>query len=206
MWKGFTILLAVALAAVSCSQGVSRMRTQPLPGPNPTTYSFPLPVEEVHARALHAFSYKHQRGEPIFTRPASADHWESTLRAECSTNAIIQKALFADPANAHDVYLYSARKPIAISPVYRGRYGGLPFVADFHLHLTGNASDTVVTVRVSDPEIVNGKRWTIGPCGPVNAWNSVKVRPTTVEEYTVISYLGRHLGITNMPPVILPPQ
>ena len=204
MWKGFIIVLAVALSAVGCSHGVSRIQTHSLPAANPTSYSFPLPVEEVHARASQAFSGKHQRGEPIFARPASADHWESILSAECSTNTILHKALFADPANTHDVYLYSSHKPIAISSVYRGRYGGLPFVADFHLHLAGNASDTVVTVRASDTEVVNGKKFTIGPCGPVNAWNYVKVKPTTVEEYFILSYLGRYLGITNMPAVILP--
>jgi hypothetical protein len=157
---------------------------------------------------LQAFSYKHQLRQPIFARPANTDYWESGLSAKCATNAILHnhKALFADPANSHDVYLYSDGKPVAISHVYRGRYGGMPFVADFHLHLAGNASDTVVTVRAADTEVLNGKRFTIGPCGPVKASNRVKVRPTTVEEYTVLSYLGRHLGMTNMPPVILPPQ
>lgn len=206
MWKGVTIVLAVALAAVSCSHGVSRIRTRPLPGPNPTSYSFPLPVEEVHARAWEAFSREHQRGAPIFRKPASADYWEPVLSAECSTNAVSGKAVFADPVNAHDIYLHSSHTPFATSSVYRGRDGGLPLIATFHLHLAGSGSDTVVTVTASAAEVVNGTKFGIGPCGPGQAWNYVKVRSTTVEEYAVLRYLGGYLGITNMPAVILPAE
>src|SRR5262245_61938267 len=206
MWKGFTIVLPVALAAVSCSHGVSRIQTRSLPSPNPTAYSFPLPVEDVHTRALQAFSRDHQYKEPIFKKPARTDYWESVLWVECSTNAAFGRAVFADPANAHDIYLHSSHAPFATSSVYRGRDGGLPFIADFHLHLAGSGSDTVVTVRASEPEVVNGTRFGIGSCGPGQHWNYVSVKATTVEEYSILSYLGRYLGITNMPPVILPAQ
>ena len=206
MWKGFTILLMVALAAVSCSHGVSRIRTRPLPNPNPTTYSFPLPIQQVHAKGLQAFSMAHQYKEPIFNQSARADYWRSTLLTECSTNALSAKSLFADPANANDIHLHSSGTPFAISAVYRGRDGGLPFFATFHLHLAENGSETVVAVRTYDAQVVNGMKFGMGSCGPGQRWNYVKVTPTTVEEYTVLGYLGRHLGITNMPAVILPAQ
>src|SRR5262245_56326857 len=88
MRKGVTIgLAAIVLAAVGCSHNVSRIRTLPLANPNPTSYSFPLPVEKVHAGALQAFSSDHQYKEPIFKKPARADsYWRSTLSAESSTN------------------------------------------------------------------------------------------------------------------------
>jgi len=206
MSKNFAIALAAALVAVSCSHNVSRIRTHSLPSPNPTSYSFSVPVEEVHTRALQAFSRDHQYKEPIFKKPAKTDYWESVLSVECSTNASSGKTVFADPANAHDLYLRSSHTPIAISAVYRGHDGGLPFMADFHLHLVGSGSDTVVSVKASEPELVNGMKFGIGSCGPGRHWNYVKVKPTTVEEYTVLAYLGRYLGITNMPPVILPAE
>ena len=206
MSKGLTIVVAIALAAVSCSHGVSRIQTRSLARPNPTTYSFPLPVEEVHVGALQAFSTKHQYKEPIFNKPARTDYWESVLSTECSTNATYGRAVFADPANAHDIYLHSSHAPFAISAVYRGQNGGLPFMADFHLHLASSDSNTLVTVTASDAELVNGTKFGIGSCGPGQHWNYVSVKPTTVEEYHIIRYLGDYLGMTNMPAVILPAE
>lgn len=206
MWKAFTITLPVALVAVSCSHGVSRIQTRSLPSPNPTNYSFPLPVEEVRAGALQAFSRDHQYKQPIFERSTSTMRLESTLTVECSTNAVAGKDVFDNPANENDIYLHSFHNPFVASVVHRGRDGGLPFIANFHLHLTGRGSETAVTVTASSAEVINGTKFSIGPCGPGQAWNCVKVRPTTVEEYSILRYLGRYLGITNMPAVILPTQ
>ena len=118
----------------------------------------------------------------------------------------MREHLFRDPLNAHDIYLHTFHTPFAISSVYRGRAGGLPFIATFHLHLRPAGSSTVVTVVASDTEVVNGTKFGFGPCGPGRGWNCERVRPTTVEEYSVLRYLGRYLGITNMPAVILPTQ
>ena len=204
MWKGFIIVSVVGLAAAGCSHGVSRIRTHSLPNTNPTSYSFALPVEEVHAKALEGFTMKHQYKEPIFKKPANTDYWRSVLWAESSTNVVMGKAVFDDPANAHDIYLHSSHTPVATSAVYHGRDGGLPFIADFHLHLTANGSNTVVSVSALNTEVVNGMKFGIGSCGPGRHWNYVKVTSTTVEEYSILSYLARYLGITNMPAVVLP--
>lgn len=206
MSKNFAIALAVALVAVSCSHNVSRIRSRSLPSANPTSYSFPLPVKEVHTKALQAFSIDHQVKERIFAKSASPVSLEFVLFPECSTNAVSRKAIFGDPANAHDIYLDTSHTPFVISSVYRGRDGGLPFIATFRLHLAGSGGDTVVTVTASDTEVINGTKFGIGSCGPGQKWNCVKVKPTTVEEYSILSYLGRYLGMTNMPAVILPAQ
>ena len=206
MRKSFAVVLGiVAVAAAGCSHGVSRIRTHALASPNPTRYSFPLPVEEVHARALEAFSRDHQHKEPIFEKPAKTDDWRSSLEAESSTNRF-RKAIFNDPANVHDIVLNSSGAPVASSAVYRGREGGLLFFATFHLHLADKGKATVVSVKTSEARVVNGKKYGLGSCGPGWHWNHVKVRPTTVEEYSILSYLGRHLGITNMPAVIVPAE
>jgi len=206
MSKAFTIVLSVAFVAVSCSQDVSRIQTRSLPSPNPTSYTFPLSVEEVRAGALQAFSRDHQYKEPIFQPSANSVRLEPTLSVECSTNAVSGKSVFDNPANENDIYLHSFHTPFVASAVYRGRGGGLPFIANFHLHLTGRGSETVVTVTASGAEVINGTKFSIGPCGPGQAWNCVRVKPTTVEEYSVLRYLGRYLGITNMPEVVLPAQ
>lgn len=165
-----------------------------------------MPVELVRLKALDAFSIDHQIRNPIFPRSASPVQLEPILSAECSTNAVVAEALFRDPANSHDLFLHTFHSPFVVSPVYRGRKGGLPFMANLHLHLTGNGTNTLVTVTASDTEVVNGTKFGFGPCGPGQGWNCQPVRPTTVEEYTVLRYLGSCLGLTNMPPVFLPGQ
>lgn len=114
--------------------------------------------------------------------------------------------MFHDAANAHDIYLHTFHTPFVISSVYRGRDGGLPFIATFHLHLTTSGSNTLVAVTASDTEVVNGTKFGFGPCGPGQGWNYARVKPTTVEEYSILRYLGRSLGVTNMPGVILPKE
>jgi hypothetical protein len=143
----------------------------------------------------------HQYKEPIFKQPAKTDYWRSTLMVESSTNKF-PNPIFNDPAKVHDILLSSSGTPVAISSVYRGSAGGLPFFATFHVQLASRGSDTVVSVNASDTQVVNGTKFGIGSCGPGWHWNYVKVTPTTVEEYTILSYLGRYLGVTNM----LPPQ
>jgi hypothetical protein len=163
-------------------------------------------LQEVHAKALEAFSIEHQREQPVFARPEDRSDLERTFSIECATNAALGTKIFKDPANAHDLYLHTFHGPFVLSSIYYGRDGGLPFTANFHLHLTTNNSDTVVTVTASDTEIVNGTRFGIGSCGPGQMWNWERVGPTTVEEYAILHYLGGYLGVSNMPAIITPTQ
>jgi hypothetical protein len=206
MSKSFAIALAVALVTVSCSHNVSRIHTRSIPSPNPTAYSFPLPLEQVYTNALQVFSIGHQVKERIFAKSPSPVSLEFVLFPRCATNASYHRDLFADPANAHDIYLDTSHTPFVLSPVYHGRYGDLPFIATFRLQLASGGPDTLVTVTATDTEVINGTKFGIGSCRPGQHWNCVKVKPTTVEEYTILAYLGRHLGVTNMPPVILPAE
>jgi len=214
MTKGLISLFALAFVAVSCSHGVSRIRTRSLTSPNPTSYLFPLPLEEVHTNAWRAFSIEQQHAQPIFGDSRGVEYFfggsgvgvylEPTFSAECASNAVFGEAVFRDPANAQDIYLHTFHAPFVISSVYSGRFGGLPFIATFHLHLTGSSSNTTVTVTASDTQVINGTRFGFGPCGAGQGYNYHRVRPTTVEEYFVLRYLGSYLGVTSMPEVILP--
>ncbi len=200
-----TAFIAVVIFAVSCSKGVSPVKTRSLSRPNPTVYSFPLPLEQVRTRAWQAFSIEHQAADPIFGRSPNL-HFQSTLFAECSTNAVFSEAVFRDPGNTNDIYLHTFHTPFAASSVYCGRAGGLPFIAAFHLHLAAAGSNTFVTVTALDAEVVNGEKFGFGSCGPGYGWIYEKVKPTTVEEYSILRYLGHYLGITGMPEVTVSAQ
>jgi hypothetical protein len=204
---GFAFALGLILVlAASCTRGRSRIQTRLLPHPNPTVYTFPLPVEETRSEALEAFSIEHQAHKPIFPRSQEGQHFQTTLFPEYSTNAVFGEAIFRDQGNTNDIYLHSMNDPFTASSVYRGRHGGLPFIAAFHLHLTSAGSNsTIVQIAALDPTVMNGEKFGCGPCGPGYGRICDKVQPTTVEEYTILRYLGQFLGVTNMPEVILPP-
>ena len=198
-----TSILAVALTAISCSDGESHIQTRSLPSPNPTSYVFSLPIAETHEKAWQAFSIEHQTDRPIFDRSGGLG-FEDTLFAECATNAVFGEAIFRDPANTNDFYLQSFDQPFEISPIYYGSTGPLPFIGTFHLHLAASRTNTMVTVIASHTEVVAGTKFGFGPCGPGRAYVYVSVKPTTIEEYSILRYLGNYIGVTNMPPVILP--
>ena len=65
-------------------------------------------------------------------------------------------------------------------------------------------SNTVVTVTASDTEVVTGTKFGFGPCGPGQGYVYESVKPTTVEEYSILRYIGSYIGVTNMPEVIKP--
>src|SRR5215469_11571958 len=163
MIRNLAAILAIALVTVSCSHDVARIQTRSLPSPNPTAWSFPLPVEEVRVKALDAFSIKHQVAQPVFGREID-DRIRGDIFAECSTNAVFGEAIFRDPSNTNDLYLHSLDSPFVISSVYYGNNGGLPFQATFHLHLTANGSNTVVSATALKPQVINGTKFGVGPC------------------------------------------
>jgi hypothetical protein len=203
MTKIQTAFFVTVFPAVSCIGSMTRIETVSLSNQNPTSFSFPLPLEEVHTKAWQAFSIEHQVDQPIFGNSTNIS-FESTLFAECSTNTVFGEAVFRDPANTNDFYLHTFHQPFVLSTIYHGRDGGLPFIAVFHLHLVASGSNTVVTVTASDTEVVTGMKFGFGPCGPGRGYVYERVKPTTVEEYTILRYLGSFIGVTNMPEVIEP--
>jgi hypothetical protein len=206
MVKNGLIIFAIALLPLACSRDVSRIQTRSLATPNPTNYTFSLSLQEVQAKAWEAFSIEHQVTNPIFGPLPASSHLDKMdiLVPECATNAAFGEAVFRDPANTNDLYLHSMHSPFVYSPVYFGKNGGLPFIAAFHLHFTENLTNTIVSITAEDTEVVNGTKFGFGPCGPGMGNNYVKVQPTTVEEYSILRYLGNYLRVTNMPPLVLP--
>jgi hypothetical protein len=199
--KSVVVLLAVIVCCTACS----RVQTRNLARPNPTSYSFPFSSQHVHDAAMVAFSSDCQWKHPVFGRQSSPYRWPIWL--ESVTNASYSKAIFSDPLNAQDLYLHCGHDPVVPSAVYVGKGGNLPFIADFHLHLQmADSNATVVSVAALNAEVINGEHFGIGSCGPGMANTYVPVKPTTVEEYTILRYLGNYLGVTNMPAVNLPAE
>ena len=199
---------ALVLIVSGCARGILQVETLSLRESNPTSFVFDVPVEEIPRNATEAFSRDHQYADPIFPdaeRTASGIGFTNIFKAETRESALFSGDLLKQAGNEHDVYLHNFGDAIWPSPVYRGNGEGLPYFAEFHLHVTAAGEGrSRVEVTALDPQIVNGERWGIGPCGPGYGWHSQKVEATTVEEYVILRYLGRALGRADMPEVVLP--
>jgi hypothetical protein len=202
--KKRTAIYVLAFLATSCSVNIVHVRTRLLPKPNPTSYSFPLPLDEVRAKSFEAFDFRRQYDRPIFGSAPVSGVFNDTFCVETATNAAFGKAIFQNPANIKDIYLHTFTEPFEISPVYYAREGGLPFFGAFHLHLTSVGSNTLVTVTALDTKVARGSTSGCSAVAIAPTWMYKKVEPTTVEEYTILKHLGGYLGQTNMPDVIRP--
>jgi len=126
---------------------------------------------------------------------------EAIFHPETSKTAVFGIHYFADKNTANDVYIDDMGSYWA-SPVYF--HNGKPFeyISAFAFKFIPlNANQTKLTVRAIKPEIVNGTTC----CGPHGNYSiTQQVKPTTIEEYTLITYIASKLGVKGLPPVQFP--
>ncbi len=97
-------------------------------------------------------------------------------------------------SNSNDVYLH-AFGDVWDSPVYYANGKPLKFRCEFVFKLDSIADErTKVTVQVLHPRVMNGTVG-IGPHGSIA--REVVVKPTTVEEYTLLQYLAMEMRDTS---------
>ena len=83
--------------------------------------------------------------------------------------------------------------------------GRLIYTAEFRLALEAISDDsTRVDVRTDGAKVYNGRVFGRGPCGFGWFHRSDPVRPTTIEEYTILRHIGHSVGLTNMPELLVP--
>ena len=199
-------IAAIAILSTGCTRNAVAIETRKLSRPNPTTYDFDYSVSELHDKALSAFAMERQVKEPIFGKARNPGYLATAILIVGNSKDAIDGDLLSRPENRADLYLNRFHVPLWESPVYRGTQGGLIFTADFHLHLSPvNERRTAVSVTALRTEVFNGEAFGLGHG---IGWFTVHVAvpPTSVEEYTILRYLGRALGIQNMPAVVLPPS
>ena len=186
---------------ISCSSDIHQIRTKPLAEKNPTSYAFPRPLEDVKQELINAFE--------ITKRSKATDEFYSSFsdesfyfKVETKDDALFSKQIFESPENTNDLYLHSHGQPIVSSSVYFGGGKPLRYRATFQLHLTRlNENSTKVSVITHDPTVINGSK-----CCGLHGYksNDVPVEPTTIEEYKILLFIGRLLGVGDMPTLRLP--
>jgi hypothetical protein len=199
--------------AVSCTKNVSRVQVLPVDRPNPTSYVFERPASEVHEHAktaLRAYGAVEMAfGKRPYRDPLSdsdaVDYADYFVVEEAGDALSSSQEILSRPGNGDDLYVHTWSDPLWPSPVYRGGGAGLPFTAEFHVHLAAlGPNRTVVSVTAVKTQIWNGMKWAVGSCGPGYQWRIQPVAPTTVEEYTLLRYLGLVMNVQGMPEVAVP--
>jgi hypothetical protein len=189
-----------------------------LPHSNPTSYEFDATASDIKNAIKKAFSddwrieeakKNHGRvwtggGDAKANRlltmalqlPPGLLFWKGDADA-------LTKGLLTKLGNENDAYFYATDSPVGESQVYFK--GGQPLIyyADFHIHLTAVGSQkTSVEIFTYDSSVVTGVDESLLPHRP--SFISVKVDPTTVEEYQILLRIGEQLGTKGMPPLVTP--
>jgi hypothetical protein len=188
-----SFLLAVVLTAC----GNPHVESKPLPAPNPTAYTFDAGIDAIHQaiRQLYEQQFR-DRSRYLFTPVFAGDE---NLIEEMA-------AVFSQPGNQNDAYLSYMHDPVGMSQVYSVGGEPVPFLADFHLHITPReAGTTRVEIRTLRPEVLAGK--TLLPRNHLTRANIyLPVEPTTIEEYSILLKIGAVVGQADMPALILPTE
>lgn len=175
---GALVLLAAAGAGWFLYQGRELpIDRKPQPRRNPTSYLFKSGASETAAVIRKSFGKGEWRGMSLV--PTGTPGFE------------------VDLTRFHD--------PIGKSTVYSVRGEPADYLADFRIEITEiNPMETEVVVRTKLSEIIAGKKFGVGSCGPGFANRYVKVEPTTIEEYEILLRIGAELGEKGMPALVLP--
>jgi hypothetical protein len=151
--------------------------------PNPTSYVFNSPVNEIRA-ALK---------KKVVKCCGSA--------IEFKDDVLFSGELLKMPGNKNDAYIHNFHDPIGISDVYFADGKGLRYLCEFHLHIISISNgETRVEVIPLHAEVINGQTWWGNHLARANIY--VNVAPTSIEEYKILLELGAGLGETNMPVLV----
>lgn len=198
------VLAATGSAAIIFRENLAPLKTLKLTQSNPTSYEFLAPPNIVVQTIIDAFSNAKPVSSSFYrelplqsTAPISMN---VTYTAETRKNALFGKDIFRRPGNKTDVYLHSFGEPI-LSSVYCSLGHRLPYRVEFSIRVQALEYGSRVIVEALNPRVLKGIGG-LGPHGPYSA--ELPVKSTTIEEYSLLRYIGNVLGSPPMPPVIIP--
>ena len=183
-----------SLLAVLLCQGCAGFTTVELPRKNPTDWIFPHPIEEVNKAVRKSM-------EPFAK--------EYSMRVSFhEDHKPLSRGPLEKPGNENDAFLYSFHEPISLSSMHYVGGKALPYIAEFHVHLSSfQTGGTRVEVFALNSEVIAGQSWScLGICGPGWHNNYARVEPTTVEEYEILRRIGAELGVGTMPEPVSRPK
>lgn len=162
----------------------------------------------LHDTLRKVFDLDHQFNDPIlgkifYYRLSSSDDEvvKVTFTPETADSAIFGKVYFQKPGTENDIFLNQFDH--WDSPIYHHKNKAFVYNTTFAIQLKQiDKANTMLTIKALQPEIYNGTKC----CGPCFGNYAIEetVKPTTIEEYTLILYIAKKLGVNNLKPLELP--
>jgi hypothetical protein len=172
--------------------------------PNPTSYSFKVPLGEAKKKISEGFHPRTQVTSPFYRslglREAGSGNSYLSFKLETAEDAVFSKKIFEQHRDMIDFHLHTYGTAIN-SRTYFAFGESLPYVATFAVSVETKGQHTLVSIITIDPNVLKG----FGGIGLHGTYEArLSVEPTTIEEYSLLLYIGNLLGVTDMPPLRLP--
>ena len=186
------ILVGLILTFTGCGGYKNTIEKRTMTQRNPTVYEFEGSLEEVKNAIREA------RG--ISWQNSQKPHEGGELIWKNSSNPFAGK-IFENPKNENDAILCGMGAAVGKSAMYMKDGEGLLYYADFQIHLAAiTALRTKIEISTFDSHVLAGTEW--HPFAQAGIY--LEVKPTSIEEYQILLDIGKQLGATNMPKLILP--
>jgi hypothetical protein len=208
MVKRLITILIISLLFVGCMNLVP-ISHKKLIRPYPTSHIFDLPVDSLKNLILSNFSVERQMKSRLYNNLifyynidllGKETKMIVTFATETSKDRLFSKDFFSSIGTDNDIYLHSFGK-YWYSPIYYALGKPLEFRAQFRFRLIPiNNNQTKLIVEIENPRVIKG----IGGIGPHGFYSKeIKVKSTTIEEYSLIFYLAVQIGDTTLLPLDL---
>lgn len=208
MIKRLLTILIISQLFIGCMNLVP-MSHKELIRPYPTNHIFNLPADSLKNLILSNFSIESQRKSRLYNNLIF--YYNSDIlgkqtkmivifATETSKESLLSKDFFSSIGTDNDIYLHSFGQ-FWYSPIYYALGKPLEFRAQFRFRLIPiNNKKTQLVVDIEDPRVIKG----ISGIGPHGFYSKeIKVKPTTIEEYSMIYYLANQIGDTTLIPLDL---
>lgn len=186
-------LILILVEGCSYHNPPGTIAIEPLTESNPTSFIFDSSVDQVHAALIEKWrdllpgGIVHTKENPV---------WDEV-------GVVLNEA-----GNQNDGYIYDGIAGIALESKVYFLPNNKPclYGADFHIHLTRvDSAKTKVEIFTHKPWVDVGERERrVFPFYSHRQGIFVKVKPTTIEEYTILLNLGSFLGANHMPALKVP--
>ncbi|AFM14150.1 hypothetical protein Turpa_3513 [Turneriella parva DSM 21527] len=194
--KCYLIYGTAILIMIGC--GATMVR-KPLKSLNPMSWAFKATPKQIYD-CIEANEAE------FFSGRQSTDYktGQTTNLMTGSVSINKQKTMISENGEIERVFLESSHyDPFWPSPVYVKDGKELPYFADFLVTLQRESKATTsVSVWCMGAKVISGKEFTIGHAWRKNVYESVAC--SSIEEYTILRYIGKCLKQAEMPNTIFP--
>ncbi len=202
------VALTITTTLLSCDN-LKRLETKELVETNPTEHIFNVPEDKLRQTILNSFTVPVQLNSHFLKSSVfcfnvgfgNENHiMPVTFNPETSDNASFGKEHFEKPNTENDIYIHSFGQ-FWHSPIYYAGGEPLEYRTPFILTLEKMDEErTLLKVRPETPKVIKG---VAGLTAHGFYSKEIEVKPTTVEEYSLILFIAEQLGDTTLRPLII---